>query len=132
MLIFKNLIPTNGYIVEFIFKKSPRKPLQILIKYKISWLPKSLLKKLRIMKLLFWVLIPMLRASLLQLILVLHLQRKELKWHLPINHMCGFNLAAQKRTQHQQHNKKSLDLLVNYLSSKQHFWLASQRLFLLN
>ncbi|EIE82849.1 hypothetical protein RO3G_07554 [Rhizopus delemar RA 99-880] len=66
--------------------------------------PKDFAEEIKNSEALVWVLIPMLRASLLQLILVLHLQRKELKRHLPMNTIiCAVSILLLKNV----HNKKS-------------------------
>ena len=98
------------------------KSIQILIKCKMSWHPKLLLKKLRTMKLLFGA-----------LILVPYLQRKELERHLPNNTiMCVVPTLLSKNIYNINNTtKKILDSLANHQPSKYQVWSISERLLLL-
>lgn len=104
MIAFRNLIQTNGYFVEFIFKK----PKTNTNKMQNFLTPEDFAEEIKSSE--------AFDPDITNFFITLYsdfsyskerIKKISIKEHY---HMFGFNLATQKRMQHQQHNQKYLDL----------------------
>lgn len=120
MITFRNLVHINGYSGELIFKKKLKKVFSNDDKMQNVLILKDLTEEIKNNEAFVLGLILVLLISLLNLILVLHLQRKNLEKHLPRNIIiCTVSILLTKNVcSINNTTKRILDLLANYLLSK--------------
>jgi DNA-dependent RNA polymerase auxiliary subunit epsilon len=109
MITFRNLIQTNDYSVEFIFKKKSNKTSSSTDKVQNVLTPKVFAEE--IMK--NEALVLGVDSSITDAFIAVNSSSSSSKEKIrktltkQYYHICGFNLATKVRMQHQQHNRES-------------------------